>query len=86
MADSVTGNKSSEEAVTDYDFYRKVMAKRAESYYFMKAEIHPFESKLNFKNVGDLGGHVGKTFTSISQATVRADGIKLGRFSCKDIG
>ena len=62
------------------------MSKRAENYYFIKAEIHPFECKLNFKNIGDIGGHMGKTFTSISNSTVRTDGIKLGHFSCKDIG
>ena len=86
MVDAVTGNTLNEDAVTDYDFYRRVMSKRAESYYFLKAEIHPFECKLNFKNVGDLGGHMGKTFTSASNSTVRADGIELDYFSCKDLG
>lgn len=87
MTNSVTGNKSNEDvAVTDYDFYRKVMSQRAESFYFKKAEIHPFECKLNFKNVGELGGHVGKTFANLSQAAVRTDGILLTSFSCKDIG
>lgn len=29
---------------------------------------------------------MGKTFTSVSQASIRTDGIRLKSFSCKDIG
>jgi hypothetical protein len=85
MTESITGNKNIQETITDYDFYRRIMSERAQSFYFKKAEIHPFDCKLNFKNVGDVGGHMGKTFTNVSQASIRTDGIKLYSFSCKDI-
>lgn len=34
MTDSITGNKTSHEAITDYDFYRRVMSERTKSYFF----------------------------------------------------
>ena len=64
--------------------FKSTLPDPEESIYFVEALIHPLKTNVTFKHVNEWGGRLLKTFSSINECPISAEGLAFNHFSCQN--